>query len=260
MGRRRLQTILATTIATAGLSAAPAWAGVGDLTDTLEDTVTTVTEEVETVTGDGTLDVDLDVDAAPSDEDGSPQLEIDGGVTIADQQVDLGSATDPVEDAVDPDPSPAPSPSPGTDGSDTQTDTSGTSTTPEGATASDDGVVAASTDARPLDLAPWDSPLGQAIAAHGALDRGGFGVTRYGNGTTTSVDRVPAPEVAPRDTPVASPQFVVPDGEAETPAVLATGLAPEPGGEGPIPGLLRVLAAAMVLGTAAVWTRAIRQA
>lgn len=302
MARRRLQTILATTVLAAGLSTVPAWAGpgLGDLTDPVEETVTEATEDVvdtatETVTGDttseptpeptdtasegddstidvgtddGTLDVDLDVDIAPSDEDGSPQLEIDGGATIADQDVDLGSVTDPIEDAVDPDPAPNPSPSPESDG-DTSSDTTDENTTESrsggsGGFLSGGGVVAAGDGARPFgtpqdsDGTPRGSALGQGFAAFGALDRGSFGAQRYGGGTM-ALDRVPDPEVAP---PLyESPQIADPTPlevqQAETP-VLANGMSPD-GSEGPMSAMLRALAAAMVLGTGVVWTRATRK-
>lgn len=299
MARRRLLTILATTVVAGGLSAAPAFAGpLDDLTGGLEDTVTTVTEGVQGVTdgvvdgltggassqggastegdpstldlgtGDGTLDIDLDVDVAPSDEDGSPQLEIDGGVTVADQEIDLGSATDPIEDAVDPDPAPAPSPAP-TTGTATAHDTDGEAspsspTMTGGRLPEGDGVVAASTGDGPQAFSPEDSPfaraVGEGFAGAGALPRTSFGVKRHG-GDAMSVDQVPDPEVAPPvDTAVDSPWTAAPPAEPETPAVLATDTAAGATDDSPVPGLLRVIAAAMVLGTGAVWTRAFRRA
>lgn len=229
-------------------------------------------------TGDGTLDVDLDVDIAPSDEDGSPQLEIDGGVTIADQEVDLGSATDPLEEAIDPDPEPQPAPSAPGDGSDTATGGDGGSTTDDGTTAGGDsgdrdggltgdgpggflpggGVIAAGDTPRPVDDgAPSGSSVGEGLAAYGAIGRG-YGAQRYGGGTVATGD-VPDPEVAPPSyeqprIAVRTPQEL----EPESP-VLASGAASGPVSDSPLAGLLRAFAAAMVLGTGAAWTRASRE-
>lgn len=291
MARRRLQMILATTTITVGLAAAPAAAQdlIGEATSTVEDTVTTVeettTEVVDTVeetvspstsetdeplldveegTGDGTLDVDLEVDVAPSDDDGSPQLEVDGGATVGGETVDVGSATDPIEDAVDPDPAPAPEQrEPGNEG-----ETSSDAEQPRarhtgpGGVLEGGGVVAAGTGTRPVE-APGDTPaarsLGSGFAAFGALDRGGFGFSRHGGGTM-SLDAVPDPEVAPpavAEAPVETPQVLDPEFAPETPAVFASGMAPGTD-DGPMSGLLKALAAAMVLGTGATWTRATR--
>src|SRR5690606_4919964 len=128
------------------------------------------------------------------------------------------------------------------------------------------GVVAAGDDARPVPT-PGDDPaaqsLGSGFAAFGALDRGSFGLNRYG-GDTMALDAVPDPEVAPpavADAPVETPQVLDPEfapESPETPAVYASG----PSGatdEGPLAGLLKALAAAMVLGTGTVWTRATRE-
>jgi len=141
--------------------------------------------DVQLGTGDGTLDVDLQVDVAPSDADGSPQLEIDGGATVADQHVDVGGATDPIEDAVDPDPAPSTAPEPPASGGDGGTDGDTTPATAQpdgpGGFLEGGGVVAAGDDARPVPT-PGDDPaaqsLGSGFAAFGALDRGSFGLNR----------------------------------------------------------------------------------
>lgn len=303
MARRRLLTILATTVAAVGLTTGPVMAqDLAGLTSTVEDSVTSTTDSlssttedvVDTLTGgalqqdtatgddpesepeaspsaseddalidlgtdDGTLDVELDVDLAPSDEDGSPQLEVDGGATIGGQEIDLGGATDPIEDAIDPDPAPSPSEEP-TGGTDAPS-------TPRadgpGGFLSGGGVVAAGNDPRPVDdgSTPTGSSL-EGVAAWGALDRGSFGLQRYGGGTM-QLDRVAGPEVAP---PLASaPQGAealdeLPDvAQERTPAVLAT-QGPGGGDDSPLVAALRALAAALVLATGAAWTRATKDA
>lgn len=288
MARRRLLTILATIVVAGGLSAAPAVAGpLDDLTGGLEDTVTTVTDEVvddlgsgaatttppavEVGTGDGTLDVRLQVDVAPSDADGSPQLEIDGGITVAEQPVDVGAVTDPIEDAVDPDPDPDPTPAPSPSPSPTPsaTPSSGQSsdavsgpTRPSGhgGVLEGGGLVAASTGT-PSPVPTGEGPFARTVAS-GSLDGSRFGVKRYGGGTM-HLDRVPDPEVAPPvDAAVPAPRTASPSAAPDTqaPAVRATGAASGATDSGPMPGLLRAFAAAMVLGTGAAWVRASRRA
>ena len=307
MARRRLQAILATTVITVGITAAPAMAQeLPGLTDTVDDTLTQVTEEVSTATsdvvdtlvptedattedataepseepseddtlldvgtGDGTLDVDLDVDVAPSDEDGSPQLEIDGGITVADQEVDLGDATEPIEQAIDPDPA---EPTSTETSSETSTEeeaaTDGTSHRggPDGFLAGG-GVVAAGDGARPVfttGTTTTRSGSASGSRSYGAWDGGSFGVQRYGGGTM-HMNRVPDPEVAP---PAAAPQGAdefaefpeAPEVAGEsTPAVLATGM-PDSGTDSPLVAALRALAGALVLATGAAWTRRTRDA
>ena len=213
-------------------------------------------------TGDGTLDVDLDVDVAPSDEDGSPQLEIDGGVTVADQELDLGEITDPIEDAVDPDPEPT------EDTSSDQAATEDTSRTDgPGGFLAGGGVVAAGDDARPATTSSTTSSGSGGTTGSrsvGTWDGGSFGLQRYGGGTVHT-NRVPDPEVAP---PAAAPEGVdefaefpeTPEvAEGSTPAVLATGM-PDTGADSPLVAVLRALAGALVLATGAAWTRATRDA
>ena len=212
-------------------------------------------------TGDGTLDVDLDVDVAPSDEDGSPQLEIDGGLTVADQEIDLGSATDPVEQVIDPDPA---EPTAGEE----EPATSDTSHHggPDGFLTGG-GVVAAGDDARPVfttGTTTTRSGSASGSRSYGSWNGGSFGLQRFGGGTA-HMDRVPDPEVAP---PAAATQGVdefaefpeAPEVAGEsTPAVLATGM-PDAGSDSPLVAVLRALAGALVLATGAAWTRTARDA
>lgn len=312
MARRRLNTILATTTLAAGLSVAPAWGqSLGDLTDTVEETVTETTEVVEDttetvtdtveetteevsdtldpsdtdsggdsgdtdVTEDAPLDVDLEVDVAPEDEDGSPQLEVDGGVTVGDQTVDVGSVTDPVEDAIDPDPDPEPSPSPDSnEPDDHQTDTSSDSRERDtdtstgsrlGGLVEGGGVTAAGGNMRAADVPGSGSndgdrrgrTVGESFAAFAANNRGSSW-SRGGSGSTTGSTN--SSEIAPpRVADPADPSFEqFPASQVEEPTVLAT---PAATGDptSPMAGLLKSLAALMVLGTGVAFKRTLDEA
>lgn len=209
---------------------------------------------VDVGTGDGTLDVELDVDVAPSDEDGSPQLEVDGTVTVLDQEVDVGAVTDPVEEAVDPDPPPSPDDETGTSSDEGPSRGSG------GGVLSGDAVRRAGEDPDPADGedAPTAATLDEGAGGAVALGRGGDDVARDGD-ETVATDRVVEPDVA---TP---PSESVPDAPAsqqdqsETSANLATGLGPD-ASDDPLAVPLRVLSALMVLGTGIVWMRTSRRA
>ena len=164
---------------------------------TTEQATTAASEDdalIDVGTGDGTLDVELDVDLAPSDEDGSPQLEVDGGITVGGEQVDVGGATDPIEEVVDPDPAPSPS-------GDTSSDqTVEPRRDGPGGFFAGGGVVAAGDRTRPATAGasgPTSSSGGQGFTSFGSGggDRN-FGLQRFGGGTM-DLDRVADPEVAP---------------------------------------------------------------
>lgn len=329
MARRRLNTILATTTLAAGLSVAPAWGqSLGDLTDIVEETVTETTEVVEDTTGtvtdtvedtastledtltgggEGTedatedstedssegapLDVDLKVDIAPEDEDGSPQLEVDGGVTVGDQTVDVGSITDPIEEVVDPDPSPSdpspsdpapsdPSPSPDANQPDApddhQTDTSSTSrdggddSTPAsrlGGLLEGGGVTAAGDEPRPADVpgSSEDDPgragrtVGESFAAFAANNRGS-NVSRSGSSTTGSGSADSSEIAPPQVADPADPSFEqFPASQVEEPSVVATRAAAD-GPAGSTGAVLKALAALMVVGTGVAFKRTLDEA
>ena len=216
-------------------------------------------------TGDGTLDVELDVDLAPSDEDGSPQLEVDGGLTVGGEHVDVGGLTDPIEDAIDPDEEPAPEQGGSSDETvDYQHEGSG-------GFLAGGGVVAAGDSPRPATTDTTGSSTrssgGQGFTSFSLANGGGdsFGLQRFGGGTM-DLDAVADPEVAP---PAAAPgdagfdEFpeapeVAEGSEGVTPTVLAT-QAPA-SDDSPLATILRALAGALVLATGAAWTRATRDA
>lgn len=316
--RRLITILATTTLAAGLSVAPAWGQGLGDLTSSLEETVDettgavedlvedttevvedTLEETTDTLTGssngdgptldtndlpvldeldDVPLDVDLQLDVAPQDEDGSLQLEIDGGVNVGDQTVDVGSVTDPIEDVVDPDPAPAPDA--GDEGNEGNEGNEGAEDDDESVTGtSSDSVVrddvwddarpggvleggavtAAGTEPRTADTpdsgsSPGQSrsgtALGESFAAFVAGNRGSDW-SRGGAGSSLSRSEVPAPRVAgPHD-----PAFeAFPDAQVEEPDVMATPIA---SGEpiDPREALLRWVAAAMVLGTAIVFKR-----
>lgn len=308
MARRRLNTILATTTLAAGLSVAPAWGqSLGDVTDAVESTVEDTTEAVETTTttveetveetaetvedtlsgdtddGDTTtedtddapLEVDLEVDVAPEDEDGSPQLEVDGGVTVGDQTLDVGSVTEPIENALDADQD---NRDPGTDDGDGpdghQTDTSsdsrdgGDSSWANGPGGFLEGgaVTAAGGAPRPADAPGSDSnggnqsgrTVGESFAAYAAGNRGSdwsSGGTSSPGSTANSSEIAPPQVAGPAD-----PSFEqFPASQVEEPTVLAT---PAATGDptSPMAGMLKSIAALMVLGTGLAFKRSLDEA
>lgn len=292
MARRRLITILATTLA-AGMVSMPALAGpLDDVTGPLEDTVGDVTEtvtEVTTPVGDavGTVTETLEpvTEAVePVSEAATPVTEpvtevvetvqdavepvTDAASPVTDALDPVTEAVDPVDEVVDtvvqpdPEPQPEPEPTPTSDGS---SDDEGTTSTPQdqrpatpagpGGFLPGGGVVAAGDDPR---------PLGDGVTAQGVgLDLGGFGVTRFGGGgaapsasTGGQVDEVSDPEVAPPAVADTTAPSVL---EPETPAVMAAGGATAEDG-GVTAAALRALAAAMVLGTGVLVGRRVTDA
>lgn len=299
MARRRLQAILATTVITTGLTVAPAMAlpGLDDVTEPLEEVVEPVTDALEPVedvvsevvepvesaaepvtdvvapvlerpaaeedpppppievgTGDGTLDVAADVDLGPSDADGSPEFEVDARITVLGTTIDLGEATDPVEDAIDPDPEPTTPPADGDESSHGPVLSPPRITGPGGLQVGggvepSGGEVRTVGDTTGRDAgAPAATPAvfrpgaGTTAGAGGQGSQGSLGGSTGGSATTV-------PDVA---TPGDGADSV------EDPAVMASEGGPVDTTE--TSALLRILATAMVLGTAGIWFRATRQA
>lgn len=261
MARRRLMTILATTCV-AGMVTAPALATPLDLvTEPVEEVVTEVETVVETVTE----PVDESVTEAESTTetvtDSVTEAESTGDVVESTTEVvteTTETVTDPVEDLIAPD-DPDPSPSPSDSGTSSEGERRAEPTAPTtsdgpGGLLPGGGVVAAGGDARPAGSDGGATTSSRGTTAGGGFDLDGIGVTRFGGGTA-STSRVPDPEVAPplADDPgvVEAPSVL----EPETPAVLAGGVGASAEDGGVVTALLRALAAAMVLGTGAAWTR-----
>lgn len=293
MARRRLQAILATTVITTGLSAAPAMAlpGLEDVTDPLEEVVEPVTDPIEEAvepvedvvepvtetvspvlerpaaedddpppppveagTGDGTLDVSADVDIAESDADGSPELELDATVTVLGTTVDVGDATDPVEDLVDPDPDPDPSTPPSDDPS-SDDDPSSQGPLVQAPRVVGPGGLFAGGGLQPSggDVREVQDPGGANAAAPAVTPAilrpgAGQGVSGGGSGGAGTT----APDVATTDDRMGA------DAAVEEPAVMAAD-GPGAADSTESSALLRLLAAAMVLATAGVWLHTTRQ-
>jgi hypothetical protein len=260
MGRKRLMTVLAGVIAAVGLHVGPAVAL--DLVDaTVETTEDSLKLDAELDAGIESFKLTPKVEAELSSE---PKLKVEDGATIGDTEIDLGEATEPVQDAVDdtkeqapaPAPAPAPSPDAPADGGD-----GGSSDQPKGDTSTEDGASSSDGEVTTAGrseaaMSPDRAARLDALRAIRDQDAALGGVAFDGNvlpgvelaPRSSALDDLAAdPEVAP-GVEVAAPSVA---GDQPQSAQLATtpfsGVLPE------IPIALQLLAGTLVAGTALAW-------
>lgn len=259
MGRKRLLALLTAVTATLALQAGPAAAqlslpGLGEITLGGDD---------------GCLEVGVDVSLAdvlkldPSvcvlDEDGS-LLDVDGGVSIGDQELDLGETTAPVTDALR-------APSGGGDADDDgssstggqRTTTSRPAPSPAPAAPREDVVVAGDAQAFGQDRAEQAALLAQ-LRDDLAAQRGSevmFGPVAPGVGAP---GMAAAPEVAGDLAPGVVPADGAAAADPREPQRENALLASEPLPPlREVPPALQLLTGAMILGAGAVWYLARRE-
>lgn len=272
MGRKRLLTILATVAAAVTLQAGPASAQLDDTVDLGSD------DDCLEVGVDISLEEALKLDPSVCvSEDG---VEVEGGSETLGQEVDAGETTDKVEETTEkvtdtakqeapaPAPPKEPAPNPGGSGSgdDGGSSSDGGSTAPSGGDGGSD--VAASGEVREPEAPAVDEArqrhlgtllaIRDDLAAGSSVDRGIAGPVRP-FGDLLSTDDLAAPQVADAAgvTPDVDSPAVAPADEADEKAVFASTTPMGDLAEAPI--ALQLLAAALVLGAAAVWTLAARE-
>jgi hypothetical protein len=261
MGRKRLMTVLAGVIAAVGLHVGPAAAldlglpGIGDATVETSDGLSV---EADLDAGvDSVIKLTPKVEAELSSE---PTLKVEDGATVGDTEIDLGEATEPVQDAVNetkqPSPAPVPSPDAPADGGE-----GGASDQPKGDTAAEDGASSSDGEVTTAGrsqaaMSPERAARLDALRAIRDQDAALGGVAFDGN-------VLPGVELAPRSSALddfAADPEVAPGVEVAAPSVagdqpqsaqLATtpfsGVLPE------IPIALQLLAGTLVAGTALAW-------
>jgi hypothetical protein len=256
MGRKRLMTVLAGVIAAVGLHVGPAVA-----LELVDATVETTEDSLK-------LDADLDIGTesfklSPKVEaelSSEPKLKVEDGAKVGDTEIDLGEATEPVQDAVNETkeqaPAPAPSPEAPADGggSGSTDQPKGDTSTNDGASSSDGEVTTAGRSEAAM--SPERAARLDALRAIRDQDAALGGVSFDGNvvpgvelapRSASSEDFAADPEVAP-GVEVAAPAVA---GDQPRSAQLATtpfsGVLPE------IPIALQLLAGTLVAGTALAW-------
>jgi hypothetical protein len=273
MGRKRLLTILATVAAAVALQAGPASAQL------LDDTVNLGSD-------DGCLEVGVDISLSDALKADSSTCITEGGVEVKaetlQQKVDTKKTTTKVEETTSkvtetakqespaPAPEKAPAPKPdtgGTTGGGSPASDGGGTTSSDGSAPSSD--VAASGEVREPQAAATDPnrqrhlgtllAIRDDLAAGSPAARGVAGpVQPFGDLATT--DDLAAPQVADAAavTPGIESPEVAPGSEAAEEAALFASTTPMRDlAEAPV--ALQLLAAALVLGAAAVWTLAARE-
>lgn len=242
MGRKRLLTLLAALVAAVGLQVGPAAALDVDTDDGC----------VESSVDLGLIALDPKLCVSP--EDG---VSLDGGATVDDTTVDIGKATQPVEDVVndviatkapkdEPDPEPAP---PTRDpGSDPAPDRGSSAPPPAVAPAGRADTFDPDAEReRIASLRAIEADLAaRSLPEHGVQGPVGPGVADLG--------RIVVPDVAPSVAPRGEVRSVEPDSQD---ALLAARDRSEPLGDAPL--ALKLLASSLVLAAGAVWLIAQRE-
>jgi hypothetical protein len=272
MGRKRLMTILAGVIAAVGLHVGPAAAldvglpGVGDVTVESSDGLQL---EADLDLGDDAVKLDPKVEAEVSSE---PKLEVEGGATVGDESLDLGEATEPLQDAVnDPggsSPAPTPEPSPSEDPADGSSDGSSkhddAPVPAEDREASGTGDDQVTTAGRTEPLTPERAAQIEAFRAMRDANASSFGHADYDGRVIPGVQL--APRSAPVDDTFAIDPEVAPGVEVAAPSVAdeqerSAQLAATPfsGTMPDVPVALQLLAGTLVAGAALAWHLARRE-